>query len=1016
MNPKHEHASAHVERLHRAPFVVALSLILALLLALGPAIRPANAEGDDSPSTPTTDPSPTPTPTPDPGQVVVISNDIIVDGTITITIDPATPPPVAGTIGGCPVYAIDLGETTAYGQVDSSCVLTDAIFVPIGDIGGGGTIPPSCAPTPTRIVQDCDLVMPDTRTVLQVPAINNLLKLHVLPPADAARLLDWERSMVRAAMFERLLAVIDKAPEAGTAERAVVDAFAARLQRQRLTAATFARSEYNRWASNPCRYYPPAPFTYNRPTCSQLGNLFGTGTPPSFEEFQSYGVNEVYKTFSNDATLQRVSGETARNFGVLAGFVAAGIAGRVGATIGGSLAAGGAIMAALHPFLVASLATAGGVTKATVISTGVAAGVTGATSIAAAAAVVVLAVVIGVVQGIAVFSAAEIPGKLNAAVTAAQATPDLKQVISTDAGKQELFALFVAATMPDFAPTGSVPEISIGDPQFLVTAPTGSPSVSAEILYDDWKGNDRRARMSGGWFVNDLGGAPELTLSIDYIDWLGNGWTAARVGDTFLHTRTGGAAGVEPFVSDEIKYQTPDGLNYTARVVYPNIAPSFTKGANVTVNEDAGTYGAAWATAMSTGPARESTQTITFLVSNDNNALFSAQPTINSEGTLSFTPAANANGSVTVSVAAQDSGGTANGGDDISDAQTFTITVNAVNDAPSVPATAPTISLVEDTASSFSLVTDLGVNDTADTSGPVAAGAASFPPVTSLATVTAPAKGALDYTTTGTLGFTPTANANGADSFRYRVCDQGTPGSACAEQTVNMSITPVNDPPSFSKGADQIAVLNASQQMVSGWATAIAAGPANESGQALSFTVTNDNGALFSQQPALAPNGTLSYTPAAGKVGSAVVTVVLQDDGGTANGGSDTSITQTFRITVRYNFGNFAHPVDLPPAINIATAGRTIPIKWRLTDASGAPVTNLSSVTLTAPVQSNSTDGTSDAIEVYVDGSAGLRNLGDGYYQYNWPVPKSYAGSVRMLLLDLGEGPAVQHPALFQFK
>ncbi|PWG73556.1 hypothetical protein DF186_22465, partial [Enterococcus hirae] len=45
---------------------------------------------------------------------------------------------------------------------------------------------------------------------------------------------------------------------------------------------------------------------------------------------------------------------------------------------------------------------------------------------------------------------------------------------------------------------------------------------------------------------------------------------------------------------------------------------------------------------------------------------------------------ADANGSATVTVQVQDDGGTANGGVDLSVAQMFTITVNAINDAPSI--------------------------------------------------------------------------------------------------------------------------------------------------------------------------------------------------------------------------------------------------------------------------------------------------------------------------------------------
>ena len=68
-------------------------------------------------------------------------------------------------------------------------------------------------------------------------------------------------------------------------------------------------------------------------------------------------------------------------------------------------------------------------------------------------------------------------------------------------------------------------------------------------------------------------------------------------------------------------------------------------------------------------------------MTNNNNALFSAQPAIASNGTLTYTPAANANGTATVTVVVQDSGGTANSASDTR-TRTFSITVNAVNDAP----------------------------------------------------------------------------------------------------------------------------------------------------------------------------------------------------------------------------------------------------------------------------------------------------------------------------------------------
>ncbi|MGH3086460.1 MAG: Ig-like domain-containing protein, partial [Rubrobacteraceae bacterium] len=65
-----------------------------------------------------------------------------------------------------------------------------------------------------------------------------------------------------------------------------------------------------------------------------------------------------------------------------------------------------------------------------------------------------------------------------------------------------------------------------------------------------------------------------------------------------------------------------------------------------------------------------------YIVANDNNALFSVQPDVGNDGTLTFTPASNAHGEATVSVAIRDDGGVANGGVDTSEPQSFTITVN----------------------------------------------------------------------------------------------------------------------------------------------------------------------------------------------------------------------------------------------------------------------------------------------------------------------------------------------------
>jgi hypothetical protein len=55
---------------------------------------------------------------------------------------------------------------------------------------------------------------------------------------------------------------------------------------------------------------------------------------------------------------------------------------------------------------------------------------------------------------------------------------------------------------------------------------------------------------------------------------------------------------------------------------------------------------------------------------------------------------------------------------------------------------------------------------------------------------------------------------------------------------------------------------------------------------------------LFSVGPAIAPDGTLTFTPAPNANGSARIKVVLHDSGAVADDGVDTSAPQTFVISV----------------------------------------------------------------------------------------------------------------------
>ena len=123
-----------------------------------------------------------------------------------------------------------------------------------------------------------------------------------------------------------------------------------------------------------------------------------------------------------------------------------------------------------------------------------------------------------------------------------------------------------------------------------------------------------------------------------------------------------------------------EAKTFAVRVAAINDQPTFTAGGVVNVDEDSAEYRAIWATNISTGPAEEpSTQTINRFVLTlppGGENLFAVQPTLDVDGTLSFTPAANAAGDIDIEVVAVDSL------DLSSDPQTLTISIGDFDDPP----------------------------------------------------------------------------------------------------------------------------------------------------------------------------------------------------------------------------------------------------------------------------------------------------------------------------------------------
>jgi len=161
--------------------------------------------------------------------------------------------------------------------------------------------------------------------------------------------------------------------------------------------------------------------------------------------------------------------------------------------------------------------------------------------------------------------------------------------------------------------------------------------------------------------------------------------------------------------------------------------------------------------------------------------------TLNTNGSFTYTPTANFNGSDSFTYRASD-------GSTVSNLATVSITVNSMNDAP--VAMNDTATTLEDTVVTIPVL----ANDS-DVDGD------AF----SAALVGGPDHGTLTLSANGSFIYTPAANFNGNDTFAYRASD-GIGLSNVA--IVSITVTSVNDAPmaandNYSVNEDAVLVMNA---------------------------------------------------------------------------------------------------------------------------------------------------------------------------------------------------------------
>eukprot|EP00698_Gefionella_okellyi_P018872 TRINITY_DN5710_c0_g1_i4.p1 TRINITY_DN5710_c0_g1~~TRINITY_DN5710_c0_g1_i4.p1 ORF type:complete len:2265 (+),score=623.94 TRINITY_DN5710_c0_g1_i4:331-6795(+) len=149
--------------------------------------------------------------------------------------------------------------------------------------------------------------------------------------------------------------------------------------------------------------------------------------------------------------------------------------------------------------------------------------------------------------------------------------------------------------------------------------------------------------------------------------------------------------------------------------------------------------------------------------------------------------------------------------------------------------------------------------------------------------------------------YQPQTNFVGTDTLSVTVRNTAQPAFVSSTSSLAITITPVNQAPSFTASSTTITVAPLQPTVISNWASAISAGPINEALQVVSFTVAVTNAAMFSTLPSVSSSGTLSFTlsAAAGGVSLVSFTVTAVDNGGTANSGTDQSSPTTVNVVIQ---------------------------------------------------------------------------------------------------------------------
>jgi VCBS repeat-containing protein len=343
--------------------------------------------------------------------------------------------------------------------------------------------------------------------------------------------------------------------------------------------------------------------------------------------------------------------------------------------------------------------------------------------------------------------------------------------------------------------------------------------------------------------------------------------------------------------SDSFTYRANDGTvdsnqaTVTITITATNEEPTAADDAYSTIEDTALTVAAPGVLANDSDPDHDTLSAVR--VSGPSHGTL----TLNGNGSFTYTPASNFNGSDSFTYRAND--GTVD-----SNQATVTITITATNDRPTADDDAYTTA--EDTTVTVNAPGLLG-DDSDPDHDPLSAVLGS-----------GPSHGTLTLNGNGSFTYSPDDNFNGSDSFTYRAND-GTVDSNQA--TVTITITATNDRPT----ADDDAYSTAEDTVLTVNAPGVLANDSDPDGNQLSAVLGSgpSHGTLT-----LNANGSFSYTPAANFNGSDSFTY-RAIDGNQNSDPATVTLTVTARNdtpTVRVDAGGTCGKDDHSGTVNLTVA------------------------------------------------------------------------------------------------